>query len=159
MRSCPVSHYVRESEIPEISAWGIHIRNTGKFCLWNPESHALESGIQLGESGIPLTIAIQNPSSIDKELESGIHGAESTIQNGVGFTYMGWPVTTLNNEGTTRTISSKICRRKRVDCTFWRPAILSKHQRKWLRLIVRIIWNYYREVEARRQKGQMERCF
>ena len=89
MRSCPVSHYVRESEIPEISAWGIHIRNTGKFCLWNPESHALESGIQLGESGIPLTIAIQNPSSIDKELESGIHGAESTIQNGVGFTYMG----------------------------------------------------------------------
>ena len=118
MRSCPVSHYVRESEIPEISAWGIHIRNTGKFCLWNPESHALESGIQLGESGIPLTIAIQNPSSIDKELESGIHGAESTIQNGVGFTYMGRPVTTLNNEGTTRTISSKICRRKRVDCAF-----------------------------------------
>ena len=76
MRSCPVSHYVRESEIPEISAWGIHIRNTGKFCLWNPESHALESGIQLGESGIPLTIAIQNPSSTDKEWDP-----ESTARN------------------------------------------------------------------------------
>ena len=66
------------------------------------ECKALESGIQLGESGILLTIAIQNPSSTDQEWDP-----ESTIQNGVGFTYMGRRVTTLNNEGTTRTISSK----------------------------------------------------
>ena len=109
-RSCPVSHHVRESEIPEISACGMHIRNTGKFCLWNPESHGLESGIQLGESGIPLTIGIQNPISTDRELESWIYGVESTIQDedGVGFPYIGQPVTTLNNEGITRTISSKL---------------------------------------------------
>ena len=31
------------------------------------EYQALESGIHLGESGILLTIAIQNPSSTDKE--------------------------------------------------------------------------------------------
>ena len=36
-----------------------HIResgfwNPGKFCSWNPESWALESGTQLKESGIPL---------------------------------------------------------------------------------------------------------
>ena len=40
--------------------------NRGNFCLWNPESWVLESGIQLKGSGIPLTIAIQNPSSNDK---------------------------------------------------------------------------------------------
>ena len=34
--------------------------------LWNPESWVLESGIQLKESGIPLTIGIQNPSATDK---------------------------------------------------------------------------------------------
>ena len=27
----------------------------GNFCLWNPKSWSLESGIQLKESGIPLT--------------------------------------------------------------------------------------------------------
>ena len=40
--------------------------NRWNFCLWNPESWVLESGIQLKGSGIPLTIAIQNPSSNDK---------------------------------------------------------------------------------------------
>ena len=44
--------------------------NQGKFCLWNPGSRALESGIQLKEFGIPLTIGIKNPSSTD--LKSGI---------------------------------------------------------------------------------------
>ena len=41
-------------------------RKPGKFCLWNQKSWALESGIQLKESGIPLTIGIRNPSSTDK---------------------------------------------------------------------------------------------
>ena len=39
------------------------IRKPRKFCLWNLKSCALESGVQLKESGIPLKIGIQNPSS------------------------------------------------------------------------------------------------
>ena len=35
--------------------------------LWNPEPWALESGIQLKESGIPLAIGIWNPSFTDNE--------------------------------------------------------------------------------------------
>ena len=42
-------------------------RNRGKFCVWNSESWALESEIQLKESGIPLRVE-QNPSSTDKRL-------------------------------------------------------------------------------------------
>ena len=81
-----------ESGIWEIFAR--EIRNPGNFCLWNPESGkfllleseslALESGIQLKESGIPLTISVRNPGSTDKESEfqyqeTGIHGMESRI--------------------------------------------------------------------------------
>ena len=44
----------------------IRISQFEKFCLWNPESWALESGKQLKESEIPLAIWIQNPSSADK---------------------------------------------------------------------------------------------
>ena len=47
------SPHVRECEF----------QNPGKFGLW-----ILESGIQLKESGILLTIEIQNPSSTDKDL-------------------------------------------------------------------------------------------
>ena len=58
----------------------------GKFCLWNPESWAFESGIQIKESGIPLTMGIGNPRYTDKKsripyLESGIHGLESRIHD------------------------------------------------------------------------------
>ena len=44
--------------------------NPEKFCVWNPKSEKnllVECGIQLKESGIPLAIGIQNPSSTDKE--------------------------------------------------------------------------------------------
>ena len=52
----------------------LHVRESGifflveseKFCLWNVESWVLESEIQLKESGIPVPIGIQNPSSTDK---------------------------------------------------------------------------------------------
>ena len=79
-------------------------RNPGNFCLWNPkcgkiflwnqESWALESGTWLQESGIPLTIGIQDLSSTDQEsgiqyLESEIHGVESRIQDWPGFPFMG----------------------------------------------------------------------
>ena len=57
----------------------------------------MESGIQLKESGIPLTIGVRNPSATDKEstgiqyLESGIHGVESRVQieDCLRFPYMG----------------------------------------------------------------------
>ena len=58
-------------------------RKPEKFCLWNPESRVLESGIQLMESGIPLTIGIQNPSSTDKDWNPvpGIWNPQRGIQN------------------------------------------------------------------------------
>ena len=73
-----VSHlpHVRESGFHrEIFACGI--RNLGKVCLWNPESWALESGIQLKESGI------QNPSSTYKEWNQvpGIRSLRHGIQD------------------------------------------------------------------------------
>ena len=46
---------------------GIQIPESGNICLWFPESWALESRIQLKESGILLTIGIQNPTSTDKD--------------------------------------------------------------------------------------------
>ena len=52
-----------------------------QFLLWNPVSWALESRIQLKESGILLRIGI-------KYLESGIHGMESRIQDCHGFPCM-----------------------------------------------------------------------
>ena len=58
-------------------------RNPGNFCSWNPESRVLKSGIQLKESGIPLTIGIQNLSSPDKDWNPvpGIRNPRSGIQN------------------------------------------------------------------------------
>ena len=49
----------------------------------NLESWVLESGIQLEDSGIPLTIGIQNPSSTDKYWNPvpGIRNTKREIQN------------------------------------------------------------------------------
>ena len=65
-----------------------HIRDSGfrnqrKWCLWNSESWVLESGIQLKDSGILLTIGIQNPSSTDKYWNPvpGIRNPHRGIQN------------------------------------------------------------------------------
>ena len=76
--SCPPSI---ASEIQDI--FGVWNPETGKICLWNPESWALESGIQLKESRIPLTIEIQNPSSTDKNWNPvpGIRNPPCGIQN------------------------------------------------------------------------------
>ena len=72
---------VRDSGFRKIFACGI--RNLGKFYTWNLESWALESGIQLKESGILLTIRIQNPSSTDKDWNQvpGIRNPLCGIQN------------------------------------------------------------------------------
>ena len=65
--SAPLIPHVRKSgfQNPEIFACGF--RNPGTFCLWNSDAWALEFGIQLEESGIPLTIVIQKPSSTGKD--------------------------------------------------------------------------------------------
>ena len=47
---------------PHVTESGIWERR-----MWNPESLALESGVQLKESGIPLVIGSENPSSTDKD--------------------------------------------------------------------------------------------
>ena len=61
-------------------------RKLGNFFLWNRESQVLESGVQLKQSRIPLTVRIQAASSADKEsviwyLESGIHGVEIVLDS------------------------------------------------------------------------------
>ena len=66
-----------DSSIWEIIACGI--QNPGNSCLCNPESWALQSGLQLKEYRIPLIIGIRNPSSIYKE--TGFQELESGIQN------------------------------------------------------------------------------
>ena len=50
-----------------------HLVNRGNFCLWNPEAWALELGIQLMESGIPLTIGVCNPVLGIRNPRCGIH--------------------------------------------------------------------------------------
>ena len=70
--------------------WLVESGIRGKFCLGSPESWALESAKQLKESGIPLTIAIRNPSSTNKE--SWIHGMEFRIQDCLEFRYIEWRI-------------------------------------------------------------------
>ena len=84
----PWNNSALDIRIPEILACGIW--NRGKFCLWSPEYWALESAKQLKESGIPLTIAIRNPSSTNKE--SWIHGMEFRIQDCLEFRYIEWRI-------------------------------------------------------------------
>ena len=68
------------SDWPQVRECGFWNPESMKFCLWNPKSWALESGIQLKGSGI------QNPSSTDKEariqyLECGIRNPWRGILN------------------------------------------------------------------------------
>ena len=59
MRWKEESEKCRTSVISQIAGIS-EIRN---FCLWNPQSWALQSGMQLKESGIPLTTRNPNASS------------------------------------------------------------------------------------------------
>ena len=81
VKRCCYSRCCAEGTSPHVRESGF--RNRGNFCLWNPEPWALESGIQLKESGIPLTIGIQNQSSTDKDRNPvpGIWKQRREIQN------------------------------------------------------------------------------
>ena len=64
----------------------LHVREsrTGEnFCLWNPESWALESGIQLKESRTHLTTGIHK--DWNPILYSGIHAVGSRIHDCLRF--------------------------------------------------------------------------
>ena len=54
----------------------------------NPESWVLESRIQLKESGIPLTIGIQSPTSTDKDWNP-VHGIRNPLR-GVQNPRLSW---------------------------------------------------------------------
>ena len=62
---------------------GIGNPESGKIMLENPQSWALESGIQLNDSEIPRTIGIQIPSTTDRDWNSvpGIRNPRCGIQN------------------------------------------------------------------------------
>lgn len=60
--------------LPLISA--SPLRNLSNFLLWNPESCALESGIQIKEYGMQLKIWIRNPNSSYK-LRNPVRNSES----------------------------------------------------------------------------------
>ena len=62
--------------------WSAHMRESGKFLLVEFEEFlALESGIQLKESGIPLTNGIQNPNSTNIKSEASSWNLESLAWN------------------------------------------------------------------------------
>ena len=79
--------------------WG----NPINFCLWNRES-----GKQLKESGIPLTIGIQNPSSTDKDWNpvTGIRNPRRGIQN----PRLSWIPLYMGRH--IANVTSAVCRRK-----------------------------------------------
>ena len=57
--------------------------------MWNPESWALKSGVQLKESGIPLVIGILPTTTGIEYLESAIRDVASRIPGYLGLPYMG----------------------------------------------------------------------
>lgn len=59
------------SDWPQVRECGFWNPESMKFCLWNPKSWALESVVQLNESGIPITIGNRIPSTTEKVGEGG----------------------------------------------------------------------------------------
>ena len=58
--------------------------------MWIPESEALGYGIKLKESGIPITIRIQNRSSTDEESESSTCNPESRTALNPKYPRLSW---------------------------------------------------------------------
>ena len=101
-------------------------RNPRIFCFWDPESWALESGIQLMDSGITLTTGIQNPSSIVKNWipVPGIRNPRHGIQNPVLSWIPSHGATMLTDESLYRYF-----RQNRTTLTELRSEIFSNDQR------------------------------
>ena len=57
--------------------------NPRNICLWSPESWAMESEIQFKDSGIPLTIGIQNQGFTNRDWNPllGIRNPRRGIHN------------------------------------------------------------------------------
>ena len=76
-------------------------RNPRSFCSQILESQALESGIQPKEPRIPLTIGFRIKDPLTKAgiqyLEFVIEGVESTIQECLGFLYIGRKISRTQN--------------------------------------------------------------
>ena len=62
---------------------------SGKFELWDPDSRALKSGIQVKESEVPVTIGLRIPSFNDKE--SSTWNSKSTAWNPESKTVLDYP--------------------------------------------------------------------
>ena len=77
------SEFRRTSRLSQSSALAKGIRDIEYILLVDPESWALKSGIQIKESGLSLTIGIQNPNSTDKDWNPvpGIWNTRRGIQN------------------------------------------------------------------------------
>jgi len=64
------------------------VKESGKFLLVESGILGFESGIQLNESGIPLTIKIQNPLSTNKVWNPV--PVESELQNCLDLNSLSW---------------------------------------------------------------------
>ena len=70
--------------------------NRGRFCFWNLEARALESGVQFKEYTLNTAndwneSGIQVPQTSEiKYLESGIHSLESRIQGCLHSDFFTW---------------------------------------------------------------------
>ena len=93
-----------------VSCKGSRIPESRKVLLLEWESWALESGVQLKESGIPLAIGIQNLSSGDKGWNPviGIRNPSRGIQN-PRPTWIPLHGTTLITRSRLQGLESKVC--------------------------------------------------
>ena len=100
--------------------------------LWNPESKTLEFVIQHKESGIPLKIGVQNPSSPDKKsriqyLESWIQSVNPDSKTGLlcrGEPWKGWKVDVYRQRASARARKSLF---QTLYCTFQTQLIKSNN--------------------------------
>ena len=69
--------------------WLVESETWEKFFWWNPKSWALESGIQLKESGTPLTIGIRTPSSSNKD-QNPVPGIRISPRRGIQNPRLCW---------------------------------------------------------------------
>ena len=88
--SCSALFKAQSSTSPYVNG-GSGFWNPRNFCLWNPESWASESRIQLKNPESHLESRIQVPltNAGIEYLESGIRGVDSRIQDCLGFPYSG----------------------------------------------------------------------